>query len=369
MKVLLVSINSIDENTGGGIYLRSLINLYKMSGVDINVISKGGKGARFTKSWISDIFGRCILIPSYMGAFVLRILISSRKADVIAFHSSRLGGLAWLVKSIYPCKKVIVHTDNIECDLILTIKGKGNLLKRAVSRLDAFLIPLSESVMTTKIDVVTFITKQDEHRYEQVYGKVLIIKEILPVMINGQNVNSDFLKEDVFLFTGSFDFYPNQEALIKLITIADNNKRYKFFVAGRGLSEHIKVMRIELPGNISFFSDVSTTDMDALYRRSKYFICPVSLGSGMKTKIAEALSYGLQVIAHSDSTFGYEDAVESKVVIPVNDDFFLSTSNSIMSLSYIVSFLEQQDRYLPLEVFNCHYNINSGLGKIQKVLR
>lgn len=40
MKVLLVSINSIHEQTGGGIYLRTLKSLYEMSGTKVDIFSK-----------------------------------------------------------------------------------------------------------------------------------------------------------------------------------------------------------------------------------------------------------------------------------------------------------------------------------------
>ncbi|VCY69097.1 hypothetical protein BANRA_02693 [Escherichia coli] len=59
----------------------------------------------------------------------------------------------------------------------------------------------------------------------------------------------------------------------------------------------------------------------------------------MKTKIAEALSYGLYVIANTRSTCGYETAIEAGVISCVNDATFI-----IDATSEIVDCFSREDK-------------------------
>ena len=63
---------------------------------------------------------------------------------------------------------------------------------------------------------------------------------------------------------------------------------------------------IHFPSNVKLMSDLSFDEMDACFRNASIYFSPVNLGSGMKTKVAEAISYGLPVVASEHSVFGYE---------------------------------------------------------------
>lgn len=52
MKILLVSINSVYEQTGGGIYLRTLKSLYEMSGAQVDVFSKDSPDYKIRKIYL-----------------------------------------------------------------------------------------------------------------------------------------------------------------------------------------------------------------------------------------------------------------------------------------------------------------------------
>ncbi|WP_157918391.1 glycosyltransferase family 4 protein [Escherichia coli] len=177
-------------------------------------------------------------------------------------------------------------------------------------------------------------------------------------------------KDNSVLFTGSFDFYPNQHAFMRLINLANANVNTKFVAAGRYLSKYIERGQIKLPSNMFIFSDISSDDMELLYRKAILFICPVSYGSGMKTKIAEALSYDLYVIADERSTFGYQAAVTNRVLYKQSSDFF--DFCEIGQLEKIIENLKNKSNscsITPYVVFEKYYSIDSGMNIFGRLLQ
>lgn len=370
MKVLIVSINDKNENTGGGIYLRTLIKLYKLSGCNVDVFSKNSSDYKVKKNIFTDLLGRLFLCPSYIGFYILKILIISNKYDVIAIHSGRLGMLLKFLKIVYK-KRIIIHTDNVELSLINQISYSGNYIKDFVIKIDKFLIPISERIIFSTDSLVTFITEEDR----DVFHKLGYITEydknkIIPVLLDGNKTRTQTRKNNSILFTGSFDFYPNQHALQRLMNVALKNEDVDFIVAGRGLASYLKANDIIVPNNITTYSDISAENMHNLYAESKAFICPVYYGSGMKTKIAEALSYNLYVIADEVSCQGYSKAIEQKVVYTLPSDFFDNTLENALS-DFINTILNSrmESSPSPVDVFTSQYSLESGLKRFGEILK
>uniref|UniRef100_UPI000DDDAE7A glycosyltransferase family 4 protein n=1 Tax=Escherichia coli TaxID=562 RepID=UPI000DDDAE7A len=191
----------------------------------------------------------------------------------------------------------------------------------------------------------------------------------LPVLLKKQKLK-ELEKDNSVLFTGSFDFYPNQHAFMRLINLANANVNTKFVAAGRYLSKYIERGQIKLPSNMFIFSDISSDDMELLYRKAILFICPVSYGSGMKTKIAEALSYDLYVIADERSTFGYQAAVTNRVLYKQSSDFF--DFCEIGQLEKIIENLKNTSNscsITPFVVFEKYYSIDSGMNIFGRLLQ
>jgi glycosyltransferase involved in cell wall biosynthesis len=64
--------------------------------------------------------------------------------------------------------------------------------------------------------------------------------------------------------------------------------------------------RLPLPPNVVFEGFVSSERLDELHRICDLFICPVTLGSGIKIKVLEATGYGLPVAATRESLAGID---------------------------------------------------------------
>lgn len=370
MKILLISINSEHENTGGGIYLRTISNLYKMCGYDVDVFSKGSKAFEIKKNIFTDLLGRIILCPSYIGFYIFKILFISKKYDVIAIHSSRLGIISNALRFFYPNKKIIMHSDNVETLLVTETVSRDRFLKKIVNRIDRFLIPIAEKLCAKSSTAITFITHEDrQENYKLGYLSENNKSHIIPVLLPDNIISNKLDKDNTVLFTGSFDFYPNQHAFYRIIEMAKFNDA-TFVVAGRNLNSFIESKKIEVPKNIKIFSDITTTQMDVLYQKSILFFCPVFYGSGMKTKIAEALSYNLNVIADQRSCYGYQDAIENKVVHLVDEMFFDNPQYNELDV-LICNILNNNhfSKISSVQVFERFYNLNCGVDILKRVLK
>ncbi|HDS9360574.1 TPA: glycosyltransferase [Enterobacter chengduensis] len=367
MKILLVSINSVYEQTGGGIYLRTLKSLYEMSGAEVDVFSKDSPDYKIRKNIFTDLMGRFLLCPSYIGTYFLKILSVSNKYDVIAFHSTRLGILAKMIKLFKVNKKIICHSDNVESSLIKEININTGILKRILIGVDSILIPYSESYSVKNCEMITFITEEDQKAIQNKMSFNVADKSfIIPVLLNSSNLPSGQHGDYIF-FSGSFDFYPNQHALSRIITLAEKNINLKYCVSGRGLNKFISEAKLTIPENLSIFSDVTSTKMAELYQNALLYLCPVKFGSGMKTKIAEALSHNLFVIADKDSTYGYNDAVKKNVVYSVDSNFFESNdTEKLEDLIKVINTTKKNQAKKPYQAFKELYSLEAGIESFRR---
>lgn len=326
-RVLLVSLNSLNEQTGGGMYLRSLCRGLARK-VDLQVLAKSVRGPAMAplpdgaievdKGAFQDLVARLLLQPTFMAAYVLKVIRLAATANLIIFQSSRHGGLIALVRLLLPGKRVICVFDNIEQHVLEGVRA-DRWLKRAMDAVDRRLLPGIERRAYLLADACSFITQDDADFMVARYGAKRRPHVIVPISLPsrqcpvdvGQPVATGKLR---VLFTASFDFPPNQTALREFIEIASGMPgNFEFLAAGRGLDRLVSLW--SGVGNFSAIPNPSPDEMQGLFQSSSIYLTTVRLGSGMKTKVAEALSFGLPVIATGHSLVGYEGACSSSVVV------------------------------------------------------
>lgn len=331
-KILLISLNSPFELTGGGIYLRTLIDVFSSQG-DLTLIAKknnqkndikiNNKVAFFgvKKNLFVDVFSRFFLQPTFLFFYIFKILKSSSNHDVIVFHNSR-NGIVLSIVSVILRKEIICCFDNVEYNVLSSSKA-NSLPKKLMNFIDMMVIRFVERNAYIQSCACTFITDNDKIYFEKKYGLKSVSSLVIPVSVPPQKdikaSNEFFIKcnpdKKVLLFTASFDFPPNQKALDDLLSLSDKlSSAYVLVVAGRSLDKFNEYL-VGRETRVFFYSDPSATDMCSIFRLASLYISPVSTGSGMKTKIAEALSFGLPVIASCHSLIGYEKIESNQVIM------------------------------------------------------
>ncbi|MFA7580117.1 glycosyltransferase [Castellaniella sp.] len=421
MHVTVISLNGLQELSGGGLYLRSLVSgLLQTEGVaQVQVISKKIHGAgrvfghervtevELEKNTTVDILARARLQPTFLGHHARRIVRACAASDLVVLHNSRGGLILAQLRKAWPGRKFIVCSDNVEYDLQRQKAGAQSLPRSLVARLEAFQIRRAEACCLAA-DHMTFITAQDRALFAQLYGGPAHA-EILPITVpdpyaDGRGapppgkgmpwaVNgapSEGSREPPHdkavlqqgsavsqagggpvLFTGHFGFAPNQHALQVLLQVAStlNQGRVerdmiRFVVAGAGLD------RLPPPGapGVVYHAAPDIGQMDALFRSAALYVAPVVWGSGMKTKVAEALSYGLPVVALPHACVGYEPVLAhpaARSVLAVAQD----APGLANLLATRLDTLCAQDRQRARQVFLDHYSMAAQSARFLHIFR
>lgn len=76
----------------------------------------------------------------------------------------------------------------------------------------------------------------------------------------------------------------------------------------------------------------SPTDMGAVLRRGRYYLCPSSKGSGIKLRVMDGLKNGMPVLAHEVSARGYEPFVGQEVHCYSTLDSFRNALQEMLSM-------------------------------------
>jgi glycosyltransferase involved in cell wall biosynthesis len=98
------------------------------------------------------------------------------------------------------------------------------------------------------------------------------------------------------------NFYANLAGIEWFRDFISPHLSLPLYVVGRGYDQ-VRA-ELEIPGKIIFVGGVD--DLEEWYRNSKFVVAPIFDGSGMKTKVAEALMYGKKIVGTPEAFVGYE---------------------------------------------------------------
>lgn len=226
---------------------------------------------------------------------------SLNKYDLIFIESSRCGFLfKYLDKNI----KKILNIHNVEYDY-LSNNRKG--IQRLILRRN---IVNSEKECINLSDIILIMHRDDLLRLKKLYN-FKNDKKFLLHPVCSFNPKYNFMpfneREKVILFIGSLDAFFNEFSLKKFIEICWGkleNCGYKLRVAGKNPSGKLRKF-LKKHKNIDLIAN--PIEMEPIINNSRLMILPDVFGSGMKSRIAEALSYGVPIIGTKEGLKGYED--------------------------------------------------------------
>lgn len=119
------------------------------------------------------------------------------------------------------------------------------------------------------------------------------------------------LNKKTILFVGASTYYPNKEALIWLIKVCfpliiKFDPEIKLIVCGTTEESIKRDLRKVSFTNIDFRGFVSDIELHRAHIESDIFICPIVMGSGIKLKVLEAISYAIPVAATTEALNGID---------------------------------------------------------------
>jgi glycosyltransferase involved in cell wall biosynthesis len=125
----------------------------------------------------------------------------------------------------------------------------------------------------------------------------------------------------LLIFNGAFKYSPNLEALENLLhrinpLLQDKNLSYLILILGLDIPE--SVMERPYPSvRILGFVD----DLERYLTACQIFLNPVISGGGIKTKLVEALAYGLQAVSSANGAIGIDPGIckQNLIICPDGD--------------------------------------------------
>jgi polysaccharide biosynthesis protein PslH len=302
-RVLLVT-NELHVSPKGGRELLCKLNyqaLAAICGENLHVIE-------LPKQKIQNIGGLLNAFRGYIDGLdessIENVLQTIKAIDIttIFIDGSNLGTLAKAIKCAIPTVRVCTFFHNVEARFFL-----GSLrLKKSMHALAVLMVNyLAERRAVIYSNQRICLSARDSRLLKRWYGKdathisPMALEDKLPL------AKSDFKRNEsnpFVLFVGG-TFYANKAGMAWYVEQVVPNINIKTCIVGRGfemLRSELEVLdKVEVVGEVEDLSD--------WYQRAQFVVAPIFDGSGMKTKVAEALMFGKKIVGTPEAFSGYDD--------------------------------------------------------------
>ena len=253
-------------------------------------------------------------------------IIKSNKINLVIIDASSFGFLCKKIKNLSKQIRIIVIYHHIEFNFFIQLfYSTKNPLKLFL----AIKMYINEFLSSKFSDKQIFFTIRDKN-----YGKSLYKSknpEILPIaqpFSEPKNFEEKSIIEKPYvLFIGGGKLLPNYTGILWFIENVLPKIDLELIVIGSGYDELIK----KNFKNVTFLGKVD--DTTSIYKKAKFAIAPIFGGSGMKTKIAEAASFGKIVFGTTEAIHGYEKFINKICIRCDNEKEFISNINIYKKLS------------------------------------
>lgn len=166
---------------------------------------------------------------------------------------------------------------------------------------------------------------------------------------------------NTFIITGNLGAKQTEESLIPWLhsyypLLCTQIPNHRLTIAGKHPSLKIKSICNQLKINL-----IDTPpNMDIILEHAQYYICPTSLGGGIKLRIMDGLSHGLPVLTHQVSARGY-DSFNDKYLFSYNDkESFCKAIEKIKRLKYNYTDI--------IEEYKKTFSYQEGVKRLQIIL-
>jgi glycosyltransferase involved in cell wall biosynthesis len=285
--------------------------------------------------------------------FSLRSIIRQKQVKHVIIEHPYYGWLGILLQQLCSVK-LIVHSHNIET---MRFKELGKWWWP--------LLEIYEKLVHKMADHSFCITPEDRDYLIEKYDVEAVRTSIItygitvaeqPSFAERASAKDEFIKANyipagtvLYLFNGAFNYKPNEEALQVILnrinpTLSTVKKDYRIIICGKDLPSTFNELKTYSDKNIIYMGFVPNITM--LLKACDVFINPILSGGGIKTKLVEALGYGMAAVSTIKGATGVDvNICNGKLLIHKNKDW-LSFADLMVTASSIkglvgASFYEQ----------------------------
>lgn len=232
-------------------------------------------------------------------------IIQGKNVGKVFVDGSNLGGFVKVAKQRFPKVEITTFFHNVEARFFL-----GSLRQTKSLRALAVLMVnyLAERKAVRYSNKLVCLSERDGLLLQKVYGRAathvspMALEDKMPT---GLGQASKPAPEKFALFVGG-TFYANRAGIAWFVEHVVPRVHIKICIVGRGFEalrqELERDGKVEVVGAVDHLAD--------WYRDAHFVIAPIFDGSGMKTKVAEALMYGKKIIGTPEAFSGYEGVAE-----------------------------------------------------------
>jgi glycosyltransferase involved in cell wall biosynthesis len=231
-------------------------------------------------------------------------IIKDKNISKVFVDGSNLGGIVKVLKLDIPKVQVYTFFHNVEA-LFFWGALKNSKSPRALAVMITNFLAERKSVKYS--DKLISLSARDSGNLMRIYGRAathLSPMSLVDKLSSTYYVDQSAPHEQYALFVGGA-FYANREGIKWFVKKVIPFITLKVYIIGKGF-ENLKP-DLELDGRVQVIGSV--VSLEKWYRDAHCVIAPIFDGSGMKTKVAEALMYGKKVIGTSEAFSGYEEVV------------------------------------------------------------
>lgn len=218
---------------------------------------------------------------------------------------SNLGEVTAAVKRRAPRVRVYTFFHNVES---LFFWGSFKQARTVHALAVAAVNYLAERQSVRHSDELICLSERDSRMLQRLYGRAatyvspMALRDRLPET----GVRTPDRPDQVFaLFVGGV-FYANLAGIAWFVDQVAPRIDIQVRIVGKGFEAH--KAELERAGKVKVVGAVE--DLAGWYADASFVIAPIFDGSGMKTKVAEALMFGKKVIGTPEAFSGYEDVAE-----------------------------------------------------------
>ncbi len=256
--------------------------------------------------------------------------IRDEKIDCVFIDGSNLGEIAASLRRRGVAVKVVTFFHNVEARFFLgALRDSGSL--RALAVLTANYLAERKAVRDS--DAIIAMTEHDSALLRKLYGRgataisAMALEDKYHSPTPTPIANATPSHADRFIIFVGGAFYANRSGIEWFIENVAPRIGIRTIVVGRGLESlrrsGIADNKVEVIGAVD--------DLAPWYAEAHCVIAPIFDGSGMKTKVAEALMFGKKVVGTPEAFRGYEADVFKAGWICRTADEFVATIQNVCS--------------------------------------
>ena len=324
MKKYLLITNEIEKNPKGGRELLCKLNYDILSNLfedELKIIELKKKCDTKTNKIKDTLQGNIDGINSNTIKIILQD-INKENIIKIFIDGSNLGAIVVKIKKNYPSIEIITYFHNVEARFFWGLLKKRKNIKSLGVLLANY---LAEKSAVKYSDNIICLSSRDSNLLYRIYGRKS--NYISPISLEDKFYSKNkeyslYNARNYALFVGS-NFYANVEGIRWFITKVVPFINIPVYIVGNGFDELFN--ELSIPKKVIVVGAVD--NLNDWYHNSKFVIAPIFDGSGMKTKVAEALMFGKKVIGTKEAFVGYEDELQKVGWLCNSSQEFIETIN------------------------------------------